>query len=444
MKTCAPYSPYKFTTPPADYELVFKYRVELKTLGHHIVDVPLAEETYVSKGAVLGLGLDTAELGYKIVTAEKGLTFHYSASVSNIGDKLLRSSSPSTHEKHFIFAAHFSHQAQFAIRDTFASTGIKGVTSNITEPKYITIDYPVGNVTFTCRQVANTNDTIAFVVPQHPGSNMTYIWEFGNGQSLRTQTSQITYAFPQAGGFSVKLTAENSVNSITVSKLIYIYDPIRNFKFSECPVKAKALGETTITKWESERGTNMTYIVNFGDGSERYEVVTTGVASRKAETTHKYGALGNYTVTIHGYNLVGPNVSITCNAIVETPLAGLEFAVPVDHVTSNIYLAVGDVMTVNRHFKEGTNIRCSYDFKDGTPKLLTHEVSASHKYNTPGQYQINASCFNDISSITRIINATVIVDELNAISGLSLSGPATKITTKSSITLQMQQGTTYF
>lgn len=444
MKTCAPYSPYKFSTPPADYELVFKYRVQLETLGHHIEDVPIADEPYVKQGDVLGLGLETAELGYKAVTAQKGLTFHYSGSVSNIGDKLLRSSSPSSLEKHFIFAAHFAHPARFAIRDTFATTGIKAITSNITEPSYVTIDYPIGNVSFTHRSVVNTNDSISFAVAQHPGSNTTYIWNFGNGQSLRTQTAQITYAYPEAGGFTVKLTAENSVNSITISQRIFIYDPIKKMKFSECPVKAKALGETTLIKWESERGTNMTYVVDFGDGSQRYKVVTTGGASRKGQVTHKYGALGNYTVTIYGYNLVGPNVSITCNAIVETPLERLEFSVPVDHVTSNIYLAVGDVMTVNRHFKAGTNIRCSYDFKDGSERVLTHGVASSHKYTKPGHYHINATCFNDISSITRLINGTVIVEELKAISGLSVSGPATRITTKSSITLQMDQGTTYF
>lgn len=444
MKTCTPYSPYKFSVPPADYELIYKFRVEIKTLGHHIEFVPTPQEPYVKKGDVLGIGLDSAELGYKEVTVNQGVTFHYTSSVPNVGDKLLRSSNPSTIQKRFIFAAHFAHEAKFVIRDKFASTGIKYVTSNITETRLVTIDYPIANVSFVFRKIANTNDSIVFKVQEHPGSNTTYIWDFGNGESLRTQLLQITYAYPAAGGFIVKLTAENSVNSATVSKPIFIYDPILNFKFSECPVKAKALGETTTIKWESERGTNMTYVVDFGDSSERYSVVTTGADSRKGQTTHRYGALGNYTVTIYGYNLVGPNKSIECHAIVETPLVGLVFSVPVPHVTPNIYLAEGDVMKVDRHFKEGTNIRCSYDFKDGTPRLITHEVTASHKYTSAGQYKVDVTCYNDISSISATLNATVIVEELKALSGLSLAGPPTRITTASSLTLQMQQGTTYF
>ncbi|KAK3736330.1 hypothetical protein QZH41_020801, partial [Actinostola sp. cb2023] len=444
MKSCAPYTPYKFSSPPADYKLVFRYRVEIIALGHHIVDLPLVQEPQVHKGDVLGLGLGTAELGYKSISVDQGVSFHYSASASNVGDKLLRTSSPAVHQKHFVFAAHFAHSARFVIRDQFASTGIKSVTSNITEPSYVTIDYPVANVTFTFRQIANTNDTISFSVSQHPGSNTTYIWDFGNGQSLRTQSSHMTYAYPWAGGFIVKLTAENSVNSITIPALIYIYDPIAKFKFSQCPVKAKALGETTAIEWQTGRGTNITYVVDFGDGTSRHQIVTTGSRSYKGHTTHRYAALGNYTVSIYGYNLVGPNISIHCHAVVETPLAGLEFSVPVEHVTSNIYLAVGDFMIVNRHFKHGTNIRCSHDFKDGSPSLISHQVSASHKYNTPGQYKVNVTCYNDISSITKILNATVIVQVLKAISGLSVRGPATRITTKSNLTLDMNEGTTYF
>lgn len=444
MRSCASNSPYNFNTPPADYKLIFHHRTEIKELGHHIVSLPPPDQPQVQEGDVVGWASDSGQLAYKNVPVEESGTFQYSTSASALGDTLLRSTSPTVLQKHFIVAAHIAHAARFVISDSFSTTGIQNVSSNISGVTHITIDHPIANVSFSCHSIVTTNDSVTFSVAHHQGSNTTYKWDFGNGAQLQTQSRSINYAFPSSGVFLIRLSAENSVGSFAVSNVIYVFDPITSLKFSKCPIQAKAIGQPTVIEWEVDRGTNITYIVDFGDATSHYEVVTTGTESRRGQTTHQYAAIGNYTVTIYAYNRVGRNVSISCYAMVEVPLAGLEFSVPVEHVTSNIYLAVGDYMVVTRHLKEGTHYKCSFDFQDGTPALVTDKANATHKYTSPGKYQVKIVCYNDISSITKTLNASVIVEELKALSGLTVIGAATKLGSVSSLTMQLNEGTAYF
>ncbi|XP_048582698.1 polycystic kidney disease and receptor for egg jelly-related protein [Nematostella vectensis] len=440
--TCPIQAPYQWSEPRADYRILFVQEISLETIGHHISAIPLAQQPFVKEGDILGWLPVTGYLAYKSVADHEGASFEYSSGVSAVNDKLLRSGSTTLHQKHFVFAAHYAHVAKFVVRNRFGTPGLKSLTSNITEPLYLYIDYPIRNVTFEASKFANTNDSVEFLVPEHPGTNTTYFWDFGNGESLYTHLPSISYAFPTEGVFYVSLRAENSISHTVLTFPISIFDPILELEYKS-PIKANALGTETLIEWKTSRGTNITFVVDFGDATPRYTAVTTLSGGRAVDTRHTYSAVGNYTVTVYAFNRVGPNITLVSYAVVEVPLEGLEFSVPNPHITKNIYLAAGDTMTVSRHYQKGTNIKCSCDFRDGTPPVLTTSQDMSHTYTNAGTYHVEITCFNDVNSITKPLNGTVVVQELQAITGLTVLTSATKFGTRSELLLEMATGSVF-
>lgn len=414
-------------------------------IGHHIKSLPSGEQPSVKQGDVVGWISEGGELAFKVITPADGAAFEFEySSDPNVGEILLRTSNPNMHHRHYIMAAHYVHAADFVIRHLYNSTGVKKITSNITQTVLVAVDIPVGDiVTMTHRSVVNTHDPVVFNIPWHSGSNVTYIWDFGDGKSLRTPINTTSHTFTSPGTYDVTLTVANAVNQKVLHSAISVFDFIRSLRFSK-QIEARAIGLATEVEWETTEGTNLTYVVDFGDGSPRYEKVTTLEASRKGFTTHTYAAVGNYTVTVFAFNLVGPNISVSSQALVEIPVSEVYFSLPAEHVTQTVYFAVGDSVTVNRVLTNGTNVKCAFDFKDGSSPIISTEYSTSHVYNDVGSYKIEINCFNAVNSVKRLLNATVEVQNLEEITGLVLSGSPTILGTDSEITVQMASGTTFF
>ncbi|PFX20690.1 Polycystic kidney disease and receptor for egg jelly-related protein [Stylophora pistillata] len=444
-KACVPLVPHKTDVPRADYELIFENLITIDTLGHHIKTLPTNEQPSVRQGDVLGWISDGGDLAFREINPADGAAFEFEYHTNpQIGDTLLRSSNPSMYHRHYIVAAHYVHAADFVIRHLYKSTGVKHLISNITQTVLVAVDIPVGeNVTMSHRSIVNTHESVVFDVPWHSGSNVTYIWDFGDGSSVRTQSNSTTYNYTSSGTFYIRLTVANSVNQKVLHSVIAAFDFIKGFTFSN-PIKAKALGLSTEIKWEAAEGTNITFVVDFGDGSPRYEKATTLDGSRKCSTTHLYSAVGNYTVSVFAFNLVGPNISIISPAVVEIPVSEVEFSLPAAHVTQKVYFAVGDTVTVNRVVQNGTNVRCSFDFKDGTPPTVSIEYSTSHVYNRVGVYKVEITCYNAVNSVKRLLNATVVVQNIENITGLTLSANPAIFKNDSEIIVDMKTGTVFF
>ena len=405
----------------------------------------MGEQPSVKQGDVLGWISEGGELAFKVITPADGAAFEFEySSYPKVGEILLRTSNPSMHHRHYIMAAHYVHAADFVIRHLYNSTGVKRVTSNITQIVLVAVDIPVGdNVTMTCPSTANTHDPVVFNIPWHSGSNITYIWDFGDGNTLRTKINTTSHTFTSSGTYYVTLVVANSVNQRVLHAVIAVFDFIRGLRFSK-PIEARAIGLATEINWESAERTNLTYVVDFGDGSPRYEKVTALETSQKGFITHTYASVGNYTVTVFAFDLVGPNISISSQALVEIPVDEVYFSLLAAHVTQTVYFAVGDSVTVNRILTNGTNVKCAFDFKDGSPITISTEYSTSHVYNDTGTYKIEINCYNAVNSVKRLLNATVEVQNLERINGLVLTAAPTVFGTDSEITVQMASGTTFF
>lgn len=376
-RSCPVATPYNKYTPQADYKLRSEFTVNISTLGYHIVSIEPDNQPEVFQGDTVGWTSQGDKLAYH--DEPNAFAFEFPA-VTSEGAVLRRDASFSVYHQSFIIAAHYSQGTQFVTRQSYNSPGLYSVTTNITSPVFIAVDYPIAGVNFLYEKIVKTNTSLQFEVPIHNGTNVTYMWDFGNGLTMRSMSPMVNFTYTTPGSFEVILTAANSLNSVTIKRPILCFDAITGFKFSN-PIVAKGQGEITVVKWEVFAGTNVTYVVDFGDGTPRATLGTHGATTRTHAMTHVYTAIGNYTVTVSAFNLVGPNSSISSQAVVEIPLTGLEFSTPLPHVTSYIYLAVGDYFEVARILKNGSNVLCRFDFKDGSGSTVTREERIKHQYS---------------------------------------------------------------
>lgn len=123
------------------------------------------------------------------------------------------------------------------------------------------------------------------------GDNLSYLWDFGDGETSTDTTPTHTYA--AAGTYTVTLTASNLAASDTAENTVQVLVAPQAAFTSTGP---DYLGETTVFT-NTSTGTALTYLWEFGDGE----------TSTEANPTHVYAATGTYTVTLTITNALGNN-----------------------------------------------------------------------------------------------------------------------------------------
>jgi PKD repeat protein len=134
-------------------------------------------------------------------------------------------------------------------------------------------------------QTTNLTATVA------TGTNVTYTWDFGDG-TLGIGAVK-THRYAAAGTYQATVTATNSRGTVVASTTVTIVaqdKPIKGLKASnDGPTK---LGRTTTLRAKIDKGTNVTYTWDFGDG-------TTGTG---ATVTHVYATTGTFTARVTARN----------------------------------------------------------------------------------------------------------------------------------------------
>jgi len=144
------------------------------------------------------------------------------------------------------------------------------------------------------------------------GNITEYVWDFGDGNTTVTSEPITTYAYSQAGNFTVSLTVINTAGlsdtASTTITILPICGPTANFTIS--PTYPRPNKTITFDASSSLPGWNGTihppiesYVWDFGDGN-----VT---STSDPIITHIYTVEGNYTVTLVVIDINGLNDSMT-------------------------------------------------------------------------------------------------------------------------------------
>ncbi|MCB0046859.1 MAG: chitobiase/beta-hexosaminidase C-terminal domain-containing protein [Caldilineaceae bacterium] len=126
------------------------------------------------------------------------------------------------------------------------------------------------------------------------GGDVSYSWDFGDGNSGSGANPNHTYA--AVGEYSVSVTAANSINSLTVELTVQVVAEAQAISgLATASTSPVSLGEAMTFLAATDAGTSVVCTWDFGDGNS-----ATG-----SRVTHIYGAPGIYGVTVTASNSLG-------------------------------------------------------------------------------------------------------------------------------------------
>jgi PKD repeat protein len=227
---------------------------------------------------------------------------------------------------------------------------------------------------------------------------MTYEWDFQNDGTVDNTTTNPYIAYPNAGTYSVKLTATNAhgTDSVVKTGIITVTAggggtaPVANFSLT--PTSGSA--PLTVKFTDQSTGSPTSYQWSFkNDG-----VINSTVAS----PTYTYASNGTYSVKLTVTNNSGSNSIIKNGAvIVSTPTSA-----PVAAFTATPVLGSTPLTVIFTNTSTGNPTGFSWSFGDGG---TSSAQNPSHTYAAAGTYSVALTVTNSVgsNSITKASLITV-------------------------------------
>jgi len=223
-----------------------------------------------------------------------------------------------------------------------------------------------------------TNLTVA-LTSTATGDNLTYLWDFGDGNQSSEINPSHTYA--SANTYSVTQTVSNGAGSNSVTQQVTVTEPLAApvAGFSALPT------DLTVAFTSTATGDNLTYLWDFGDGNQSSEI----------NPSHTYASANTYSVTQTVSNGAGSNSvtqQVTVTEPLAAPVAGFS-ALPTDLTVAFTSTATGD------------NLTYLWDFGDGNQ---SSEINPSHTYASANTYNVTQTISNGAgsNSVTQQVTVT--------------------------------------
>jgi gliding motility-associated-like protein len=237
----------------------------------------------------------------------------------------------------------------------------------------ITADFTV-NINEGCAPLS-----VTFTNTSTPLDDMTYLWDFGNGNTSTVNDPQTT--FITSGQYTITLTATDGEDSVTTSKEAYITvvsNPVASFTYNgqteDCvPFEATFENEST-----DANNSSLSYTWSFGDGDRSYEEAP----------THTYNAAGTYNVTLVVENEYGCQSSYTLPQNLEAVQPEASFgANPSSSCTGELSAAFNNLSEARDDFSS------LWSFGDTETST---ERTTVHFYASPGSYTVQLKITDDL------------------------------------------------
>ncbi len=301
---------------------------------------------------------------------------------------------------------------------TLKVTNDKGCYSVLTKPDYIRIN---GGVTssFTNSQAASCKPpfSINFTATSVGSGTLTYLWDFGDGNTSTIQNP--SHSYTTNGNYTVSLVTTNSGGcSDTLIKTGLINTQDINTSFT---VPGNICIKEPIAFQNTSTPSPVSSIWNFGDG-------TTSSDTTPAKT---YAASGSYNVTL--YNTYAYCTDSVTKSITIAPSPAADFS-------SDKVFKCQPPFDVNFQDLSSNAVSWQWDFGDGAASTLQNP---SHTYNDFGYYPVkliatNASGCSDTlqkDSLIQIVKPVIKFLTLPTSGCLPFTiNPVADITTQDAIT----------
>lgn len=261
---------------------------------------------------------------------------------------------------------------------------------------FVTVERPVPSYrqtdTVGCGPLA-----VTFTNTTPNASRYNYVWNFGNGQtSTSIQPGVITFATNPNNTdtvYTVTMRALSACDTIVTTSYVRVKSKP---KALFTPDKSEGCSPMKVTFSNTSRGTNVSYVWNFGDGSAP---LSTNAAT--VQHTFTVGAKDTFKVKLIATNSCGSDTLVY--AIVVNPNSiRLDFAI---NGNERYGCAPHTVKFINN--TTGAN-SFTWTFGDGTTLNTTKGIDTiSHTYTTAGNYNVLLFASNSCNDTTDTEPVTV-------------------------------------
>ena len=269
------------------------------------------------------------------------------------------------------------------------------------------------------------------------GSNVTYTTDFGDGDVRKCEGDAAQQkVYSAIGVYTVKVFAQNQINSASATKLIFVQHQISGLRFAK-PLGPVATGNSTLITWSVANGTNVTYVVDFGDGNGSRSINSSSVVGSEIQLPYTYLSSGQYEIRILAHNRLAHNQTITGTVLVEQPIRTLRLDAPVRNV--RLY----DDVTFQASVAQGENVVYQFDFGDGSDPIQSHSREEKHTYERIGSFLPSVRAQNSLGGLTAQMNGPVNIKapvSSLAVSNLTLTCKPTALGNESYIEVEFDYG----
>lgn len=227
-------------------------------------------------------------------------------------------------------------------------------------------------------------DTLICVNTSWPASDLTYVWDFGDGTTSSLTNPVHIYTTPGVYTVQLNITNTRCVDSTSISITL---DNLVNSIFTTNPDSFACKGNPVIFT-NASLGYSMSYVWNFGDGS----------TDTSKNTTHTYTSVGVQTVSLVAYNTV-PCYDTAYKVLEVDSISSVGFEV------TDTAICVGGFVTFSGAFSPNGSLGMVWHFGDGDSIANANPVI--HGYGVEGQYTITLNAYYRAcpdTAISRSIN----------------------------------------
>ncbi|HOU15312.1 MAG TPA: PKD domain-containing protein [Anaerolineae bacterium] len=216
------------------------------------------------------------------------------------------------------------------------------------------------------------------------GSNVTYHWNFGDGQT--GSGAVVSHVYPSLGTYTAVVTASNSLGGVSAATSVTITAvPVTGLAvINDSPT---LIGDVTTFTATVATGENVTYAWAFGDGA-------TGSG---AVVTHTYPALGFYTAIVTATNNVNSMYATSRVTITDGSITGLT-------ARNSSPTWLGYPTTLTATVATGKNVTYLWAFGDGA---LGNGPVVAHTYPHLGTYTAVVTASNSLNVVTATTIVTI-------------------------------------
>lgn len=273
---------------------------------------------------------------------------------------------------------------------------------------------------------------------QNKGSNVDYTIRFDDGSSdIKTKNSYVKKSFSSQKEFTVHVWATNQVTNISVSRKIAVQTKIEGMMVWLSKAVA-AVNEPITVFWNITKGSDVTFFIDFNDGSVNQTNGTSHPVGKMFNLSHSFNAVKTYLVTVTAKNYLEENQQKEEKLQIEQPIKGLT----VKGLTPK--LTVFETVTVEADVDKGSNVQFTFDFGDSLGIVKPKTGKVTYKYRYPRKYNVTITASNLISSkpLIKYVEVTSSAEE-QQIQGLKVIAHATRFGEKTKIQIISEGGTGY-